>query len=100
MFPVPVLLPGNKKTKTRQLWMYIRDDRNVGSALAVWFAYSPGRNPSADTSVRVQGGLQADTYAGSNELYREGHTKEAACWAHVRRKIHNVYVRTPSVVVK
>ncbi|WP_447836233.1 IS66 family transposase [Aeromonas salmonicida] len=42
---VPVLLPGNKKTKTGRLWTYIRDDRNAGSALppAVWFAYSPDR---------------------------------------------------------
>lgn len=43
--PVPVLLPGNKKTKTGRLWTYVRDDRNAGSALAptVWFAYSPDR---------------------------------------------------------
>lgn len=40
--------------------------------------------------------LQADAYAGFNELYREGHIKEAACWAHARRKIHDVHVRTPS----
>ena len=32
--PVPVLLPGNKKTKTGRLWTYVRDDRNAGSALA------------------------------------------------------------------
>ncbi len=35
-------------------------------------------------------------YAGFNELYREGHIKEAACWAHARRKIHDVHIRTPS----
>lgn len=36
--PVPVLLPGNKKTG--RLWTYVRDDRNAGSAVApaVWFA--------------------------------------------------------------
>ncbi|EHW28685.1 transposase IS66 family protein [Escherichia coli DEC8D] len=32
--PVPVLLPGNKKTKTGRLWTYVRDDRNAGSTLA------------------------------------------------------------------
>lgn len=38
--PVPVLFPGNKKTKTGRLWTYVRDDRNAGSELppAVWFA--------------------------------------------------------------
>lgn len=42
--------------------------------------------------------LQADAYAGFNELYRDGHIKEAACWAHARRKIHDVHVRTPSAL--
>lgn len=98
--PVPVLLPGNKKTKTGRLWTYVRDDRNAGSALppAVWFAYSPDRkglHPQAHLAG-FSGVLQADAYAGFNELYRAGHIKEAACWAHARRKIHDVHVRTPS----
>ncbi|EID1938362.1 IS66 family transposase [Shigella sonnei] len=64
--PVPVLLPGNKKTKTGRLWAYVRDDRN----------------------------------AGFNELYRDGRITEAACWAHARRKIHDVHVRTPSALTE
>ncbi|ECI3497666.1 IS66 family transposase, partial [Salmonella enterica subsp. salamae] len=100
--PVPVLLPGNKKTKTGRLWTYVRDDRNAGSASppAVWFAYSPDRkgiHPQTHLTG-FSGVLQADAYAGFNELYREGHIKEAACWAHARRKIHDVHVRTPSAL--
>ena len=95
--PVPVLLPGNGKTKTGRLWTYVRDDRNAGSAMApaVWFAYSPDRKGMHPQShlTGFSGVLQA---AGFNELYREGHIKEAACWAHARRKIHDVHVRTPS----
>lgn len=98
--PVPVLLPGNGKTKTGRLWTYVRDDRNAGSAMApaVWFAYSPDRKGMHPQShlTGFSGVLQADAYAGFNELYREGHIKEAACWAHARRKIHDVHVRTPS----
>jgi transposase len=43
--PVPVLAPGNGKTKTGRLWRYVRDERPAGDAtpLAVWFAYSPDR---------------------------------------------------------
>lgn len=100
--PVPVLLPGNKKTKTGRLWTYVRDDRNAGSVLApaVWFAYSPDRKGihSQTHLAGFSGVLQADAYAGFNELYRDGHIKEAACWAHVRRKIHDVHVRTPSAL--
>ena len=44
--------------------------------------------------------LQADAYAGFNELYRNGQITEAACWAHARRKIHNVHVRTPSALME
>jgi transposase len=43
--PVPVLEPGNGKTKTGRLWTYVRDDRPAGGEApsAVWFAYSPDR---------------------------------------------------------
>ena len=100
--PVQVLLPGNKKTKTGRLWAYVRDDRNAGSALApaVWFAYSPDRkgiHPQTHLAC-FSGVLQADAYAGFNELYRNGGITEAACWAHARRKIHDVHVRHPTTV--
>ncbi|ENE04091.1 TPA: IS66 family transposase [Escherichia coli] len=102
--PVPVLLPGNKKTKTKtgRLWTYVRDDRNAGSALApaVWFAFSPDRkgiHPQTHLAG-FSGVLQADAYAGFNELYRDGQITEAACWAHARRRIHDVHVRTPSAL--
>lgn len=82
--PVPVLLPGNKNTKIGRLWTYVRDDRNVGSDLAsaVRFTYSPDRK-----GIHPQSHL-----AGFNELYRNGQITEAACWAHARRKIHDVHV--------
>ncbi|CAC9194992.1 Transposase and inactivated derivatives [Citrobacter werkmanii] len=53
--PVPVLLPGNKKTKTGRLWTYVRDDRNAGSELApaVWFAYSPDRKVSTRRAISL-----------------------------------------------
>ncbi len=104
MIPRSVLLPGNKKTKTGRLWTYVRDDRNAGSALApaVWFAYSPDRkgiHPQTHLAG-FSGVLQADAYAGFNELYRDGRITEAACWAHARRKIHDVHVRTPSALTE
>jgi hypothetical protein len=45
--PVPVLAPGNGRTKTGRLWTYVRDDRPAGSDLppATWFAFSPGEHP-------------------------------------------------------
>lgn len=92
--PVPVLAPGNGRTKTARLWTYVRDDRPAGdtAAPAVWFAYSPDRkgdHPQQHLNG-FQGTLQADGYAGFNRLYEGGQIQEAACWAHVRRKFFDL----------
>jgi transposase len=92
--PVPVLAPGLGKTKTGRLWTYVRDDRPAGDQLppAVWFSYTPdrkGEHPLAHLST-FQGTLQADGYAGFEQLYATGKIKEAACWAHVRRKFYDL----------
>jgi len=92
--PVPVLAPGQGKTKTGRLWTYVRDDRPAGdtAAPAVWFAYSPDRKGEhpAQHLERFRGTLQADAYAGFNQLYENGRIQQAACWAHVRRKFYDL----------
>jgi transposase len=92
--PVPVLAPGTGKTKTGRLWTYVRDDRPAGdtAAPAVWFAYSPdrkGEHPERHLR-KFRGTLQADAYAGFNQLYESGRIQEVACWAHVRRKFYEL----------
>jgi transposase len=92
--PVPVLAPGNGKTKTGRLWTYVRDDRPAGdsAAPAVWFAYSPDRKGEhPERHLReFHGTLQADAYAGFNQLYEDGRIEPAACWAHVRRHFYDL----------
>jgi transposase len=102
--PIPVLAPGNKKTKTGRLWVYVRDDRRSGSTepASVWFAYSPNRqgiHPQTHLAS-FKGILQADAFAGFNELFADGTVREAACWDHARRKLYDVHVRTPSQTTK
>jgi transposase len=94
--PVPVLAPGNGKTKTGRLWTYVRDDRPAGDTTpaAVWFAYTSdrkGEHPKAHLS-NFTGMLQADGYAGFDRIYEAGRIQEAACWAHVRRKFYDLVV--------
>jgi transposase len=100
--PVPVLAPGNGKTKTGRLWTYVRDDRPSGDTTpaAVWFAYSPDRKGIHPQShlAKFEGMLQADAYAGFNALYETGAIHEAACWAHARRKFHDLHVIRPSAL--
>lgn len=104
--PVPVLCPGRGTTKQARLWTYVRDDRPAGSALppAVWFVYSPDRKAKHPVQHlhRFRGTLQADGYAGFNALYgRSAHPlREAACWAHVRRKFHDVHQATDSPLAR
>jgi transposase len=104
--PVPVLCPGRGTTRQGRLWSYVRDDRPAGSAdpPAVWFAYSPdrkGEHPRRHLKDFV-GILQADGYAGFDRLYNDldpDHLiKEAACWAHVRRKFYDIHVATDSPI--
>ena len=89
---VPVLAKG--KTKTGRLWTYVRDDRPFAGPdppAAVYF-YSrnrDGEHPAAHLAD-YGGILQADAYAGFNDLYeprrKPGPITEAACWSHARRK--------------
>jgi transposase len=93
--PIPVLAPGNGKTKTGRLWTYVRDDRPAGEdiAPAVWFAYSEdrkGEHPRQHLK-NFKGALQADAYAGFHHLYGNDAIYEVACWAHARRKFHDIH---------
>jgi transposase len=97
---VPVLAPGTGKTKTGRLWVYVRDDRPWGGPAppAALYCYSPDRR--AEHPLRhlagFRGILQADGYAGFNELYRQNAVVEVACWAHVRRKFFDFHAATSS----
>ena len=93
--PVPVLAPGTGKTSTGRLWAYLRDERSYAGMAppAVRYRYTPdrrGEHPRAHLAG-FRGILQADGYAGFNGLYERGRVVEAACWAHVRRKFHDIH---------
>ena len=89
---VPLLARGG--TKTARLWTYLRDDRPFGGAAppAVVFRFSRDRGGEHPTEHLKgwRGILQADAYAGYNQLYRgdraPGPVLPALCWSHARRK--------------
>jgi len=92
--PLPVLAPGNGRTKTGRFWTYVRDDRPAGDVAppAVWFTYSPdrkGEHPQRHLAS-FRGILQADAYSGFNKLYEDGSIQEAPCMAHIRRKFYDL----------
>ena len=93
---VPVLAKG--KTATGRLWAYVRDDQPFGGSAppAAMFHYSRdrrGEHPNRHLAGYA-GILQADAYAGFNDLYHPGRKPgpltEAGCWAHGRRKLFDL----------
>ena len=95
--PIPVLAPGTGKTKTGRLWTYVRDDRPAGdhSPAAVWLAYSEDRPEANIHSEHLKNftgrSRRPMPGAGFHHLYND-HIYEAACWAHARRKFHEIHV--------
>lgn len=89
---VPLLARGG--TKTARLWTYLRDDLPFAGTTppAVIFKFSRDRGGEHPTGHLKgwTGILQADAYAGYNQLYEPkrnpGPVTSALCWSHARRK--------------
>jgi transposase len=100
--PVPVLAPGLGKTKTGRLWAYVRDERPHDGKCPPGgvFFYSPDRKGEhpRDHLKDFNGILHADGYAGFNAIFETGQVREAACWAHVRRKFFDIHAAQASPV--
>jgi len=92
--PVPVLAPGNGKTKTGRLWTYVRDDWPAGdqTPAAVWFAYTAdrkGEHPQAHPE-------QVSWYIAGGWLCRV--RADLRNGAHVRRKFYDLQMAHKSPV--
>jgi transposase len=107
--PVPVLAPGNGKTKEGRFWVYLRDERPHGGTAppAVLYRYTPDRKGERcrEHLAAFKGHLHADGYPGFGELYKEKDGKpalvtEVACWAHVRRKFFDEHKSNGSPIAK
>jgi transposase len=105
---VPVLAPGNGKTKTGRLWVVLRDERPWGSDVppAAFYLYSPDRKGIRAEALlgTCLGFLHADGYSGFDSLYRptqpggEPALIEVSCWSHARRKFYDVHHATASPI--
>ncbi len=92
----PVLDPGRRKTKTGYFWALARDDRPWcgDDPPGVAYCYAPGRSGKYAEAILqgFSGVLQVDGYAGYNRLLKrtDRQIQLAYCWAHARRKLHEV----------
>ncbi len=102
--PVPVLLPLIRKRRPggcgRTFVTTVTPGQSWRRQCGSLTARTEKVHPQSHLAGFISRVLQADAYAGFNELYRNGQITEAACWAHARRKIHDVHVRTPSALTE
>jgi transposase len=100
---LPVLDPGQGRTKTGRLWGYAVDDRPWGGETppAVVYLYAEdrkGEHPAAHLA-EFRGILQVDGYSGFKRLLAgrpPDQIKLAFCWAHCRRGFYELYRSTGS----
>ena len=95
--PVAMLEPGTKKTKKAYVWAYASP--TWSDIKGVVYDFQPTR---AGESSRLflkgwQGHLVCDDYSGYKAGFDLGIT-EVACWAHARRKFHELQVNHASAI--
>jgi transposase len=115
--PIAVLAPGNGKTRTGRLWTYVVDERpwKGGRAPAAFYRFSPDRRGERprDHLAGFHGVIQADAFSGYAALTRPASSQpakgsigraqpliHAACWAHARRKLYDVFESTKSPIAE
>lgn len=106
--PMPTIEEGLGKTKTGRIWAYTSPKHQEKAELTI-YEYTPDRKGVHPQSFlkNTNGYLQADAYAGFNELFKnkspsstEKKMKPAACWAHVRRKFVEVLKVDPHSIAQ
>lgn len=98
----PVLDPGRGRTKTGQLFAYVRDDRAWGGTdpPIVVYVYAPDRKAARPMAhlAGFSGVLQVDGYAGYKSLAERGDVQLAFCWSHVRRHFYELAQGGPAPI--
>src|SRR6266480_1477456 len=98
----PVLDPGRGRTKTGQLFAYVRDDRAWGGAdpPGVAYVYAPDRKSERPIAhlAGFRGVLQVDGYGAYKVLAARGEVQLAFCWSHVRRPFYELAQSGPAPI--
>jgi transposase len=98
----PVLDPGRGRTKTGQLWAYVRDDRAWGGTdpPGVAYVYAPDRKAERPIAhlAGFRGVLQVDGYGAYKVLAARGGVHLAFCWSHVRRPFYELAQSGPAPI--
>jgi len=84
---VPVQDKSREHCRQARAWVYLGDQAHPFTV----FDYTPDRSRDGPAQFlgNYQGFLQADAYAGYDQLFAAGKVVEVGCWAHARRKFYD-----------
>ena len=105
--PVAMLKPGHGKTHKAYLWSYCTTSFNPMKAVVFDFADSRGGQhvreflglPGSENKPGWKGQLVTDDFSGYKACFELGVT-EVGCWAHARRKFHELWANHGSPIAE
>lgn len=98
--PVAQLDPGSGKTHRAYLWAYRSNGLGAGPPIVVFDYQTSRAGKHAGAFLGAwRGHLMVDDYSGYKALFKAGIT-DLACWAHARRKFHELYAASQSPIAK
>jgi transposase len=92
---MPMLAPGNGKTKQGRMWVYVGDGHNPYNVFD--FTLSRSRDGPATFLKQYKQTLMADGYGGYDGVVVSNDITRAGCWAHARRKFVDAEPTHPAV---
>jgi transposase len=97
--PVPMLSPGKQRTHRAYVWAYAAT--RYAPIQGVVYDFQPSRagKASRDFLSDWRGKLVCDDYTGYKAGFASGIT-EVGCWAHARRKFHELLQRNQSPIAE
>jgi hypothetical protein len=92
---MPMLAPGNGKTKQARMWVYVGDEHNPYNIFD--FTLSRSRDGPARFLAAYKQTLLADAYGGYDGVVVASGITRAGCWAHARRKFVDAEKAHPAI---
>jgi transposase len=92
---MPMLQPGNGKTRQARLWVYFGDEANPYNIFD--FTMSRSRDGPAGFLKNYNQVIVADAYGGYDGICLAGGITQAGCWAHARRKFVDTRGLSPKI---
>jgi transposase len=100
--PVQMLKPGNGKTHRAYLWAYAAGAHEDVKAVVYDFCESRAGANAKAFLADWRGALVVDDFSGYKQLMNGGNHKimEVGCWAHARRKFHDLQLANQSQIAE